>query len=43
MGISDQLSTMKGKKITNLFYGLGASVVILGAMFKILHLKGGVV
>ncbi len=41
MGISDQLSTMKGKKITNLFYGLGASVVILGAMFKILHLKGG--
>ena len=25
------------KKITNMVYGLGASVVILGALFKIMH------
>jgi gliding motility-associated protein GldL len=31
----------KGKKIMNMAYGLGASVVILGALFKILHWKFG--
>jgi gliding motility-associated protein GldL len=29
------------KKIMNMIYGLGASVVIIGALFKILHLPGG--
>jgi len=31
----------KGKKIMNMVYGLGASIVILGALFKILHWKFG--
>ncbi len=30
-----------GKKMMNMIYGLGASVVILGALFKIMHWKGG--
>jgi gliding motility-associated protein GldL len=30
----------KGKKTVNVVYSLGASVVIIGAMFKILHLPG---
>lgn len=29
------------KKAMNMVYGLGASVVIIGALFKILHLPGG--
>src|SRR5688572_8580924 len=29
-----------GKKTMGMAYGLGASVVIIGALFKILHLKG---
>ncbi|MDT0691443.1 gliding motility protein GldL [Salegentibacter sp. F188] len=29
------------KKITNMVYGLGASIVILGALFKIMHWPGG--
>ncbi|MDR5591627.1 gliding motility protein GldL [Christiangramia sp. SM2212] len=29
------------KKVTNMVYGLGASVVILGALFKIMHWPGG--
>jgi len=29
-----------GKKAMGMAYGLGASVVIIGALFKILHLKG---
>ena len=29
------------KKIMNMVYGLGGSVVIIGALFKILHLPGG--
>jgi gliding motility-associated protein GldL len=31
----------KGKKIMNMAYGLGAAIVILGALFKILHWKFG--
>jgi len=31
----------KTKKIFNMAYGLGASVVILGALFKIVHWPGG--
>lgn len=31
----------KGKKLMNMAYGLGAAVVILGALFKILHWKFG--
>lgn len=30
-----------GKKIMNMIYGIGASVVIVGALFKILHWPGG--
>ena len=30
----------RGKKIISAAYSLGASVVILGALFKILHLAG---
>lgn len=30
-----------GKKIMNMVYGIGASVVIIGALFKILHWPGG--
>jgi gliding motility-associated protein GldL len=31
----------KGKKLMNMAYGLGAAIVILGALFKILHWKFG--
>ena len=31
------LSSPKGKKIMNYAYGIGASIVIIGALFKILH------
>lgn len=33
--------TLKQKKLYNLAYGLGASVVILGALFKLLHWEIG--
>lgn len=33
-------STPKGKRITGIAYGLGASVVIIGALFKIQHYPG---
>ena len=34
------LGSYRGKTIFNLFYGLGASVAILGTLFKLLHLDG---
>jgi gliding motility-associated protein GldL len=34
------LSTKKGKKLMGMIYGIGASVVIVGALFKILHWPG---
>lgn len=34
------LTSPKGKKITGMAYGLGASVVIIGALFKIMHFPG---
>ncbi|MDR1729159.1 MAG: gliding motility protein GldL [Prevotellaceae bacterium] len=37
MGISDVLSSPSGKRISGMAYGLGASVVIIGALFKIMH------
>lgn len=37
------LCSRKGKTIMNYCYSLGAAVVILGAMFKILHLPGGAI
>lgn len=41
MGIVEFLfETKKGKKIMGLLYGLGASVVIIGALFKIEHWPG---
>lgn len=33
-------TTPTGKKITGMAYGLGASVVIIGALFKIMHFPG---
>jgi gliding motility-associated protein GldL len=39
-GISRWWNSPKGKKTVNVVYSLGASVVIIGAMFKILHLPG---
>ena len=36
--LTDFLVSERGKKITGLFYGFGASIVIIGALFKILHL-----
>lgn len=41
MGISSFLfETKKGKKIMGMLYGFGASVVIIGALFKIEHWEG---
>jgi len=37
MGISDFLSSPVGKRITGTAYGFGASIVIVGALFKIQH------
>lgn len=34
-------SSVRKKKITNMVYGLGASIVIIGALFKIQHLSIG--
>lgn len=36
--LTDFLVSERGKKITGIFYGFGASIVIIGALFKILHL-----
>jgi hypothetical protein len=38
--VSDYLMSDKGKRMTNFFYGTGAAVVILGALFKIEHWPG---
>ena len=35
------LSNESGQRFFNAAYSLGAAVVILGALFKILHLSGG--
>ncbi|MGI6073897.1 MAG: gliding motility protein GldL [Fermentimonas sp.] len=35
------LQTSKGKRLLNFVYSIGAAIVILGAMFKILHLPFG--
>ncbi|MGL4411740.1 MAG: gliding motility protein GldL [Bacteroidales bacterium] len=40
-GLSKLLSTPKGQIFMNMAYSLGAAIVILGAMFKILHLNFG--
>jgi gliding motility-associated protein GldL len=37
MGISDFLGSPLGKRITGTAYGFGASLVIVGALFKIMH------
>ena len=34
------LSSPKGKKMVGYAYGFGAAIVIVGALFKILHLPG---
>lgn len=38
--IADFLGSYRGKTIFNFFYGFGASLAILGTMFKLLHLDG---
>ena len=40
MAKNHPLTTKKGKVILGFAYGWGASVVIVGALFKILHLPG---
>ncbi len=40
MGFSDYLASPQGKRITGVAYGFGASVVIVGALFKIMHWPG---
>lgn len=37
------LSSPKGKKIVGYAYGFGAAIVIIGALFKILHLPGAAI
>ncbi|MFB6343607.1 gliding motility protein GldL [Saccharicrinis sp. FJH62] len=39
-GVQNAISTDQGKVITGFAYGIGASIVIIGALFKILHLQG---
>ena len=39
-GVSNTISSDQGKVISGFAYGIGASIVIIGALFKILHLKG---
>jgi gliding motility-associated protein GldL len=39
-GVQNAISTDQGKVITGFAYGVGASIVIIGALFKILHLQG---
>lgn len=34
------LQSRKGKVVMNFVYGFGAAIVILGAMFKIMHWPG---
>jgi len=34
------LATKKGKRLMGMIYGIGAAIVIIGALFKILHWKG---
>ncbi|MDR3268665.1 MAG: gliding motility protein GldL [Tannerella sp.] len=40
-GIEMFLSSQKGKRVLNFCYSWGASIVIIGAMFKLLHLPYG--
>lgn len=39
--ISTFISSEKGQRFFNFAYSIGAAIVIWGALFKILHLKGG--
>ena len=39
--IAEFLSSEKGQRFFNFAYSIGAAIVILGALFKILHLRGG--
>ena len=41
MGFGEYLfETKKGKKLIGMLYGFGASVVLIGALFKIQHWPG---
>lgn len=40
MGISDWMASQKGKRIIGVVYSVGAAVVIMGALFKIMHWPG---
>ena len=39
-GFMDWYESYKGKKVVGAVYSLGASVVIIGALFKIMHFPG---
>lgn len=39
--LESYLATARGQRFINYVYSIGAAVVILGAMFKILHVSGG--
>lgn len=41
LGLSAFIASDKGQRFFNFAYAIGAAVVILGALFKILHLSGG--
>lgn len=40
MGVSDFLASPVGKRMSGVAYGFGASIVIIGALFKIQHYPG---
>lgn len=40
MGLSSFVSSRPYKKFMSMLYGIGASVVIVGALFKIVHIEG---
>jgi len=40
-GLSAFIASENGQRFFNFAYSIGAAVVILGALFQILHLTGG--
>lgn len=40
MGLSNFVSSRPYKKFMSMLYGIGASIVIIGALFKIVHIQG---
>ena len=40
MGLMEFMQSPTGKRVTGVAYSLGASIVIIGALFKIMHWPG---